>query len=60
VKVGIHARFQHWNFSKLLKLGGVRVVVEGAGDENIETGVGSFTRRGDKIGPTYGAELRSD
>ena len=37
VQVGVHARLEHGDAAKLVELGGVRIVVEGAGDQHIES-----------------------
>src|SRR6185437_8475088 len=60
VKIGVHAGFQDGNASELVELGGMRVEIESAGDENIETGVRGFASGLDQIRPGYGSELRTD
>jgi hypothetical protein len=39
VQVGVHAGLEHGDAAELVELGGVRVVVEGAGDEHVEIGI---------------------
>ena len=44
----------------LRELGGVGVVVEGAGDQHVEAGIAGLAGGGDQIGALDGAELRAD
>ena len=44
----------------LLELGGVGVVVEGAGDQHVEAGVAGLAGGGDQVGAGDGAELGAD
>ena len=44
----------------LLNSGGVGLVVEGAGDQDVEVGVAGLAGGGDEIGAGDGAELRAD
>ena len=60
VQVGVHARLEHGDAAELVELGGVGVVVEGAGDQHVEAGVARLARGGDQIGARDGAELRAD
>jgi hypothetical protein len=60
VQVGVHARLEHGDAAQLAELRGVRLVVEGAGDEDIEAGIAGLTRGGDEVGALYGTELGSD
>ena len=50
VKVGVHAGFENGDAADLRQLRGVRFVVEGAGDEDVEVGVGGFAGGGDEVG----------
>ena len=43
VQVRVHACLEHGNPAELAKLGGGRLVVEGAGYEQVESGIGHFT-----------------
>jgi hypothetical protein len=45
---------------ELAELGGVRLVVEGAGDQHVETGVAALARGFDQIAALHGAELGAD
>ena len=38
----------------------MRLEVEGAGDQHVETGIGGFAGGLDQIGPLHGAELGTD
>ena len=60
VEVGVHAGLEHRDAAELVEFGGVRLVVEGAGDEDIEVGIAGFARGGDEIGARDGAELGAD
>ena len=60
LQVGVHAGFQHRHAAELVELGGMGVVVEGAGDQHVETCVACLARGGDEIGARDGAELRAD
>ena len=60
VEVGVHARLQHGDAAELAELRGVGVVVEGAGDQHVEVGVGGLAHRRHEIGAGDGAELRAD
>ena len=42
MQVGVHAGLEHRDAAELVELGGVRIVVEGAGDQNIEVGIASL------------------
>ena len=50
VQVGVHARLEHGDAAELVELGGVRLVVEGAGDQHIEAGVAGLAGGGDQVG----------
>ena len=60
VQVGVHAGLEHGDAAQLVELGGVRLVVEGAGDEHIETGIARLAGGGDEVGALHGAELGAD
>ena len=60
VQVGVHARLEHRDASELAELAGVRLVVEGAGDEDVEAGIAGLARGLDEVRPLHGAELRAD
>ena len=60
VQVGIHAGLEHGDAAQLVELGGVRLVVEGAGDQHIEAGIARLARGGDEVGALHGAELGAD
>ena len=60
VQVGVHARLQHRHAAELVELGGMGVVVEGAGDQHIEAGIARLARGGDEVGTRDGAELGAD
>jgi hypothetical protein len=60
VQVGVHAGLEHGDAAELAELRGVRLVVEGAGDQHVEAGVAGLARGGDEIGALDGAELRTD
>ena len=60
VQVGVHARFQHRDAAEFVELGGMGVVVEGAGDQHIEARVAGLTRGGDQVGAGDGAEFGAD
>lgn len=51
VQVGVHPRLQHRDAAELIELGRMGVVVEGAGYEHVEAGIGGFARGLDEIGP---------
>ena len=42
VEVGVHASLEYWDAAEFVELRGVGVVVEGAGDQHVEVGVGGF------------------
>ena len=60
VQVGVHARLEHRDAAELAELGGVRLVVEGAGDQHVEPGVARLAGGRDEVGPLDGAELGAD
>src|SRR5207253_2522307 len=60
MQIGVHARLKYRNASKLAELGGVRFVVEGAGDQNIEICVARFSCCFDEVGAGDRSKLRPD
>jgi hypothetical protein len=50
VEIGIHPCLEHGDAAEFLELGGVGVVIEGAGDEDVKTGVGGPAGRGEQVG----------
>ena len=60
VEVGVHAGLEHGQAAELVELGGAGLVVEGAGDEDVEIGIAGFAGGGDEVGPGDGAELGAD
>jgi hypothetical protein len=50
VQVGVHAGLEHRDAAELVELGGVGVVVEGAGDQHVEAGVAGLAGGGDQVG----------
>ena len=60
MQVGVHAGLEHGDAAELVELRGVRLVVEGAGDEHIEPGIARLAGGGDEIGALHGAELGAD
>jgi hypothetical protein len=60
VEVGVHAGLEDGDAAEFGELGRVGVVVEGAGDEDVESGVTGFAGGGDKIGAGDGAEFGAD
>ena len=60
VQVGVHARLEHGDASQLAELGGVRLVVEGAGDQHIETGIATLPGGFNQVAALHCTELRAD
>ena len=60
MQIGVHARLEHGDAAELVEFRGVRLVVEGAGDQHIEAGIAGLAGGGDQIGALDGAELRAD
>ena len=60
VQVGVHARLQHRNAAEFGEVGGMGVVIEGAGDEHIEARIAGLARGRHQVGAGDGAELRTD
>ena len=59
VQVVVHARFQHRDAAEALELRRVGVVVEGAGDQQIEAGFRGLAGGLDEVRTGDGAELRA-
>ena len=57
VQVGVHPGLEHGNAAQLAELRGVRLVVKGASDQRIETGIASLACSGDEVSTLDGAEL---
>lgn len=53
VKIGIHPGLQNRDAAKLMKLTGMRVEIERAGDEHVELGVGCLPCSPDEIRTGY-------
>ena len=60
VQVRVHAGLEDWDAAELVELGGVGLVVEGAGDQGVETRFGGFAHGTHKVGSGDGAELWAD
>ena len=60
VQVGVHARLQHRQPAQPFKLRGVGLVVERAGDQQVELPVRRFAGGLDQVWPRDRAELRAD
>jgi hypothetical protein len=60
VQVGIHPGLEHRDAAEVIESRGMGVIVEGAGDQCIETGIASLAGGGDKIGAGDSAELGAD
>ena len=60
MQVGVHARLEHGDATQLAELGGVGLIVEGAGDQHVESGIARFAGGSNQIGSRDGAELRAD
>ena len=60
VQVVVHPCFQHWDAAEPFELGGVGVVVEGAGNQQVEPGFRGLAGGLDEVGAGDGAELRAD
>ena len=60
VQISVHTRLKHRDAAELLELRGVGVVVEGAGDEHVESGVGGLAGGFHQVGAGDGAEFRAD
>lgn len=60
VEIRVHARLEDGNAAELVELRGLCVVVEGAGNEDIEARVAGFPGGDDKVGTAHGAELRAN
>ena len=60
VQVSVHARLEDGDATKFVEFAGVGVVVEGAGDEHVESGVGGLSGGGDQIGAGDCAKFGAD
>ena len=60
MQVGVHAGLEHRDAAQALELGGVGVVVEGAGDEHVKAALGGLPRRLHQVGAGHSAELGPD
>ena len=60
VQVGVHPRLEDRERAELVEVGGVRLVVESAGDEHVEARVRGLAGGLDEVRPRDGAELRPD
>lgn len=60
VEVGIHTGFEHRDATKLAELGGMGLVVKGAGDQYVKVGIACFARSGHKVGTLHGPKLWSN
>ena len=60
MQIGIHARLEYGDTTKLVKFRGVGIEVEGTGNEHTEVGIASLAGSGYQIGAGDGAELRAD
>src|SRR5690606_2190337 len=60
VQVGVHAGLEHGNAAELVELGGVGLVVEGAGNQYVEAAVAGLACGGDEVGALHGAKLGAD
>jgi len=60
VQVGIHAGFEHGNATQFIELGGMRLVVKGAGDQHVKVGVACLAGGGDEVSTLDGAKLWPD
>jgi len=60
MQVGIHAGLEYRYAAQLIELGGVRLVVEGAGNQYVEPGITRLAGGSNKVSALYGAELGAD
>ena len=60
MEIGVHARLEHRYFAQSFELGGVGLVVEGAGDEHVEIAVSGLAGGIDQVGAGHRAEFGSD
>jgi len=60
VEVGVHAGFEDRDPSEFGEVGGVGVVVEGTGDQGVESGISGFAGGSDQIGSGDGAKFGAD
>ena len=59
-RIGVHPGLQHRDAAKALKLRGVRFVVEGTGDQDVEPAVCGLSRRLYQVRAGHRAELGAD
>ena len=60
MEIGVHSGFEDGQAAKLVGIGRLGIVVEGAADQHVETGVASLVRGGDEIGASYRSVLWAD
>ena len=60
MQIGIHAGLEHRDGAQLAEFGGLGIIIESTGDQHIEPGIPSFTRRRHQVGTGDRAELRPD
>ena len=60
VQIGVHTRLEDGHSAEVAELRGMRFVVEGAGDQHVETSLAGFARGGREVGPLHRAKLRAD
>ena len=60
VEVCVHAGLEHGDAAQITKLRRMRLIVEGAGDQHIESGIARLASRSDEVGALNGAELGAD
>ncbi len=60
MEVGVHARFEYGNAAQLVELGAVRIVVEGARDQDVEIGIAGLTGGKHQVHALHGAEFGAD
>src|SRR5689334_9939021 len=60
MQIGVHPRLQDRDAADPFELGRMGVEIEGAGDHDVEPGVGRLTRRLDQVGARHGAEFGAE
>ena len=60
MQVAVNPGLEHGDAAEPVELGGVRVVVEGAGDEDVDARVARLARGGDEVRARDRAELGAD